>query len=217
MSAVIFSGTQPEPEYDHLFKMLIIGDAGVGKTNLLLRFADDVYQSGTEATVGVDFRICSRTIDSKRLKLQIWDTAGHERFRVITSSYYRGSNGIMVVYDVTDRTSFEHVGSWIQESKKYAKSNTVFMLVASKCDLARERKVAFEEGQELAAELGVEFIETSALNAHNTDSSFDVLCRELLQTVPETHLEPAEKPPREKTINLGEVCKDMRLPTGGCC
>jgi Ras-related protein Rab-1A len=216
MSAVIGSASQPELEYDHLFKLLIIGDSGVGKTNLLLRFADDVYQNDSEATIGVDFKICSRTVSSKRVKLQIWDTAGQERFRVITASYYRGSQGIMVVYDVTDRTSFEHVRGWLQDIEKYAKPSTQLILVASKIDLTNRRVVSTEEGAALAEELGVEFIETSALHSHNIDSSFDLMCAELLKSLPACPPGPVSgKPSAEKEINLGEICQDVRA--GVCC
>eukprot|EP00929_Paragymnodinium_shiwhaense_P029902 TRINITY_DN1704_c1_g1_i2.p1 TRINITY_DN1704_c1_g1~~TRINITY_DN1704_c1_g1_i2.p1 ORF type:complete len:239 (+),score=41.18 TRINITY_DN1704_c1_g1_i2:83-718(+) len=201
MSAVLLS--QPEPGYDHLFKVLIIGDSGVGKTNLLLRFADDVYQHDSEATIGVDFRICSRSMNNKRVKLQIWDTAGQERFHTITSSYYRGSNGIMVVYDVTDRASFEHVRSWMVEIGKYAKPGTQCLLVGSKCDLANKRVVTFEDGEELARDLGLEFIETSALNAHNTDSAFDLMCAELLKASKPEVVQPAQ--PEAQVLTLGEI------------
>mmetsp|Transcript_49208 Transcript_49208/g.71860 ORF Transcript_49208/g.71860 Transcript_49208/m.71860 type:complete len:109 (+) Transcript_49208:102-428(+) len=103
------------PEYDYLFKLLLIGDSGVGKSCLLLRFADDTYTESYISTIGVDFKIRTITQDSKTVKLQIWDTAGQERFRTITSSYYRGAHGIIVVYDVTDMESFNNVKQWLHE------------------------------------------------------------------------------------------------------
>ena len=103
-------------EYDYLFRMLLIGDSGVGKSCLLLRFADDSYNENFVSTIGVDFRIRSMSIDGKRCKTQIWDTAGQERFRTIAASYYRGAHGIIIAFDVTDRESFKNVRQWMQES-----------------------------------------------------------------------------------------------------
>jgi len=174
-------------EYDYLFKLLLIGDSGVGKSNMLLRFADDLYKEDHAATIGVDFKICSRNIDGKIVKMQIWDTAGQERFRVITSSYYRGSKGIMIVYDISDRRSFEHVRMWAQEIEKYAgdqASTACRLLVGNKCDMSDSKRVVLEEeGRELADELGIHFIETSARNTHNIDHAFDLLCRDIVRTV----------------------------------
>jgi Ras-related protein Rab-1A len=189
-------------EYDYLFKLLLIGNSGVGKSNMLLRFADDVYKEDHTATIGVDFKICSRNIDGKIVKSQIWDTAGQERFRVITSSYYRGSKGIMIVYDVCDRQSFEHVRMWAQEIEKYAgpdASSACRLLVGNKCDMpASKRAVTQEEGAELAEELGIRFIETSAKNSHNIDNAFDVLCKEIL-----TKVAPPIQPKKTDRIELG--------------
>ncbi|EEB90600.1 hypothetical protein MPER_11169 [Moniliophthora perniciosa FA553] len=107
-------------EYDYLFKLLLIGDSGVGKSCLLLRFADDTYTESYISTIGVDFKIRTIELEGKTVKLQIWDTAGQERFRTITSSYYRGAHGIIVVYDVTDNDTFTNVKQWLQEIDRYA-------------------------------------------------------------------------------------------------
>lgn len=171
------------PEHDHLFKLLLIGDSGVGKSNMLLRFADDVYREDSSATIGVDFKICSLRIQGKSVKMQIWDTAGQERFRTITSSYYRNSHGIMVVYDVTDRSSFEHVRGWMQEIEKYSKASIQRMLVGNKCDLVSKRAILQDEGADLAQELGVRFMETSAKNSHNIEHAFELMCTEILDRV----------------------------------
>ena len=110
-------------EYDYLFKLLLIGDSGVGKSCLLLRFADDTYTESYISTIGVDFKIRTIELDGKTIKLQIWDTAGQERFRTITSSYYRGAHGIIVVFDVTDQESFNNVKQWLHEIDRYACAN----------------------------------------------------------------------------------------------
>ena len=133
-------------EYDYLFKLLLIGDSGVGKSCLLLRFADDTYTESYISTIGVDFKIRTIELDGKTIKLQIWDTAGQERFRTITSSYYRGAHGIIVVFDVTDQESFNNVKQWLHEIDRYACANVKKLLVGNKCDLASKRAVPTEQG-----------------------------------------------------------------------
>lgn len=170
------------PDYDHLFKLLLIGDSGVGKSNLLLRYADDVHNKESQATIGVDFKICTRRMDGKVIKMQLWDTAGQERFRTITCSYYRGSQGIIVVYDITDRDSFNHVRQWMGEIDKYAGDGATGprrLLVGNKVDLAAKRVVATQEGEDLAAAYGVHFLETSALGTDNVDRAFQTLVRDI--------------------------------------
>mmetsp|Transcript_93419 Transcript_93419/g.166214 ORF Transcript_93419/g.166214 Transcript_93419/m.166214 type:complete len:204 (+) Transcript_93419:52-663(+) len=171
---------QDSCSYDHLFKLLLIGDSGVGKSNLTLRYVDGVYKDSCEATIGFDFKICSRYVDGKLIKMQIWDTAGQERFRTITNSFYRGSHGIVIVYDVTEPTSFEHVRCWAQEILKYA-DGAAMLLVGNKVDLADKRRVPSFQGAELAEELGVGFLETSARNSENVDKAFASLVQVILQ------------------------------------
>merc|ERR1712087_389523 len=137
-----------------------IGDSGVGKSCLLLRFADDTYTESYISTIGVDFKIRTLDLEGKTCKLQIWDTAGQERFRTITSSYYRGAHGIIIVYDVTDKESFNNVKHWIQEIEKYAADGVKKLLVGNKCDLQSKRAVTTDEAQELADSLGIQFIKT---------------------------------------------------------
>ncbi|XP_021285725.1 GTP-binding protein YPTM2-like isoform X2 [Herrania umbratica] len=132
------------PEYDYLFKLLLIGDSGVGKSCLLLRFADDSYLDSYISTIGVDFKIRTVEQDGKTIKLQIWDTAGQERFRTITSSYYRGAHGIIIVYDVTDQESFNNVKQWLSEIDRYASENVNKLLVGNKCDLTANKVVSYE-------------------------------------------------------------------------
>ena len=151
------------PEYDYLFKLLLIGDSGVGKSCLLLRFADDTYTESYISTIGVDFKIRTIEMDGKTIKLQIWDTAGQERFRTITSSYYRGAHGIIIVYDVTDQESFGNVKQWLHEIDRYACENVNKLLVGNKCDKEGERMVSREEGQKCARKYQMMFIEVSAV------------------------------------------------------
>ncbi|KAK5846463.1 hypothetical protein PVK06_002753 [Gossypium arboreum] len=157
---------------DYLFKLLLIGDSGVGKSCLLLRFADDSYLESYISTIGVDFKIRTVEQDGKTLKLQIWDTAGQERFRTITSSYYRGAHGIIIVYDVTDQASFNNVKQWLNEIDRYASGNVNKLLVGNKCDLTAKKVVSYETAKAFADDLGIPFMETSAKNATNVEQAF---------------------------------------------
>ena len=159
-------------DYDYLFKVLIIGNSGVGKSCLLLRFADDMFSENYISTIGVDFKIRKIQQDGKTIKLQIWDTAGQERFKTITKSYYRGSNGIIVVYDITDRESFEQVAHWMSEIDNHANPNVCRLLVGNKADLVDERKVSVDEGEALAKQFGIPFMETSAKESSNVEKMF---------------------------------------------
>jgi len=169
-------------DYDYLFKLVLIGDSGVGKSCLLLRFADDNFTDSYISTIGVDFRFRTITIDDKIVKLQIWDTAGQERFRTITSAYYRGADGIIMVYDVTSSESFDHVEEWLSEVDRYANENTSKLLVGNKADLIEEKQVTKETAQSFADKLGISFLETSAKTATNVDNAFLTMAKELIKT-----------------------------------
>jgi len=162
-------------EYDYLFKLLLIGDSGVGKSCLLLRFADDTYTESYISTIGVDFKIRTVELDGKTIKLQIWDTAGQERFRTITSSYYRGAHGIIVVYDVTKRETFTNINKWLKESERFACENAQKLLVGNKSDMVNDRQVTSTEAEQFAKELNLEYLETSAKNASNVEEAFEKL------------------------------------------
>uniref|UniRef100_A0A3B5M9P7 ZRAB1B, member RAS oncogene family a n=1 Tax=Xiphophorus couchianus TaxID=32473 RepID=A0A3B5M9P7_9TELE len=160
------------PEYDYLFKLLLIGDSGVGKSCLLLRFADDTYTESYISTIGVDFKIRTIDMDGKTVKLQIWDTAGQERFRTITSSYYRGAHGIIIVYDVTEQESFNNVKQWLDEIDRYACENVSRLLVGNKSDLVSKKVVDAATAQDLASSLKIPFLETSAKSTDNVEKAF---------------------------------------------
>eukprot|EP01103_Thecamoeba_quadrilineata_P007327 TRINITY_DN171_c0_g1_i1.p1 TRINITY_DN171_c0_g1~~TRINITY_DN171_c0_g1_i1.p1 ORF type:complete len:204 (-),score=18.72 TRINITY_DN171_c0_g1_i1:1070-1681(-) len=167
------------PEYDFLFKLLLIGDSGVGKSCLLLRFADDTYTESYISTIGVDFKIRTIELEGKTIKLQIWDTAGQERFRTITSSYYRGAHGIIVVYDVTDQVSFNNVKQWLQEIDRYATENVNKLLVGNKSDLVNKKVVDTNIAKEFAESKSIPFLETSAKNSTNVENAFLTMAREI--------------------------------------
>jgi len=150
--------------YDIQVKLLMIGDSGVGKTCLLLRYANDSFSPTFITTIGIDFKIKNVSIDGKRVKLQIWDTAGQERFRTITTSYFRGAQGIILVYDVTDRRSFESIRNWVSQIQQHADVHVNKILVGNKCDMLDEKVVSTEEGQRLAKEFGKKFYIMSPSN-----------------------------------------------------
>jgi Ras-related protein Rab-1A len=147
---------------------VLIGDSGVGKSCLLLRFADDAFTDSYISTIGVDFRFRTVKIEKKTVKLQIWDTAGQERFRTITSAYYRGADGIIMVYDVTSQESFGHVNDWLSEVNRYASEGTSKLLIGNKSDRT-DKAVSSEEAKAFAQALGIPFLETSAKSASNVE------------------------------------------------
>jgi Ras-related protein Rab-1A len=168
-------------DYDYLFKLVLIGDSGVGKSCLLLRFADDCFTESYISTIGVDFRFRTVKIDKKTVKLQIWDTAGQERFRTITSAYYRGADGIIMVYDVTSQDSFDHVNDWLKEVNRYASEGTCKLLVGNKSDRSADRVVTAEQAKEFADDIGVPMLETSAKSAANVEEAFLTMAGELIK------------------------------------
>ncbi|GLJ15856.1 hypothetical protein SUGI_0261660 [Cryptomeria japonica] len=166
-------------EEDYLFKVVLIGDSAVGKSNLLARYARDEFHVNSKATIGVEFQTQSMEIDDKDIKAQIWDTAGQERFRAVTSAYYRGTLGALVVFDITRRPTFENVARWLQELRMHSDMNVVTMLVGNKCDLEKLREVPIEESKAFAEAEKLFFMETSALNATNVNDAFQVVIREI--------------------------------------
>lgn len=158
-------------------KLLMIGDSGVGKTCFLLRYANDSFSPTFITTIGIDFKIKNIDVDGKRIKMQIWDTAGQERFRTITTSYFRGAQGILLLYDVTDRRSFESIRNWIGQIQQHADVHVNKILVGNKCDMLDEKVVSTEEGQKLAKEYGIGFYEASAKNNINVEECFVGLAR----------------------------------------
>lgn len=172
-------------DYDYLFKLLIIGDAGVGKSALLLRFADHTFTSAYINTIGVDFKIRTVDFDGQKIKLQIWDTAGQERFRTITATYYRGTHGVIVVYDVTDRDSFENVRRWMAEIDNNcdtSQNSVNRVLVGNKIDMVNEIVVSKEEADSYAAGLNVEHFLTSAKSNNHVDEMFTTITKMALNS-----------------------------------
>jgi Ras-related protein Rab-11A len=173
------SSSDDEGGEEYLFKIVIIGDSAVGKSNLLSRYARNEFNPHSKATIGVEFQTQSMDIQGKEVKAQIWDTAGQERFRAVTSAYYRGAVGALLVYDITRRTTFESVGRWLDELNTHCDTTVARMLVGNKCDLESIRDVSVEEGKSLAEQEGLFFMETSALDATNVKTAFEMVIREI--------------------------------------
>merc|ERR1711976_815031 len=171
-------GTKDD-EYDYLFKVVLIGDSGVGKSNLLSRFTRNEFNLESKSTIGVEFATRSIQVEGKTIKAQIWDTAGQERYRAITSVYYRGAVGALLVYDIAKHATFKNVERWLTELRDNADRNIVIMLVGNKNDLRHLREVPTEEAQEFAEKNKLSLIETSALDSTNVDLAFQNILTEI--------------------------------------
>lgn len=169
--------------YSYLFKYIIIGDTGVGKSCLLLQFTDKRFQPVHDLTIGVEFGARMIHVDQQQVKLQIWDTAGQESFRSITRSYYRGAAGALLVYDITRRETFTHLSRWLEEARQNGNPHMVIMLIGNKSDLEHRRQVTVEEGEAFAEEHGLIFLETSAKTAANVEEAFVNTARKIYENI----------------------------------
>ena len=201
--------------YDYLIKLLLIGDSGVGKSCLLLRFSEDSFTPSFITTIGIDFKIRTVEIDGKKIKLQIWDTAGQERFRTITTAYYRGAMGILLVYDVTEEKSFLSIRNWIANVDQFAQEGVNRILIGNKSDMSSKRTVDYAAGKALADEYGIRFLETSAKNSTNVDEAFISLARDIKKrTIDATPVAPK---PQAGSGNVDlKADADPERPRG-CC
>lgn len=172
-----------DDEYDYLFKIVLIGDSGVGKSNLLSRFTRNEFSLESKSTIGVEFATKSIQVDGKIIKAQVWDTAGQERYRAITSAYYRGAVGALLVYDIAKHVTYENVERWLKELRDHADQNIVIMLVGNKSDLRHLRAVPVEEARAFAEKNSLSFIEASALDSTNVESAFQQILTEIYRIV----------------------------------
>lgn len=196
------SSSSKNAGYDYLIKLLLIGDSGVGKSCLLLRFSDDSFTPSFITTIGIDFKIRTIELDGKKIKLQIWDTAGQERFRTITTAYYRGAMGILLVYDVTDDKSFANMTNWIRNIEQHASENVNKILIGNKCDLADKRVIDYARGKAMADEYGIKFFETSAKNSVNVDDAFITLARDIKKRLIDSAEQQTQSDPNANNIKL---------------
>lgn len=214
------------PAYDYLIKLLLIGDSGVGKSCLLLRFAEDSYTPSFITTIGIDFKIRTIELGGKKIKLQIWDTAGQERFRTITTAYYRGAMGILLVYDVTDEKTFNNIRNWIRNIEKHATENVNKILIGNKCDMVDKTVIDADKGQALAKEYGIKFVETSAKNSINVDEAFISLAQAIKERLIDTRGPGGDKDPGPerpandtgiRVVDSEPEPGQKKSDGGGCC
>lgn len=205
----------------YLFKVVIIGDSAVGKSNLLSRFARNEFDPNSKATIGVEFQTQSTMIDGKEIKAQLWDTAGQERFRAVTSAYYRGAVGALVVYDITRRSTFDSLQRWLRELNTHSDTAAAKILVGNKCDLENIRAVSVEEGKALAEAEGLFFIETSALDSTNVKTAFEIVIKEIYGNISRKVLNSDSSKPEVSLnrVSLTDGADDQKKATGkfSCC
>ncbi|XP_029306911.1 RAB11a, member RAS oncogene family, like [Cottoperca gobio] len=213
--------TNREDEYDYLFKVVLIGDSGVGKSNLLSRFTRNEFNLESKSTIGVEFATRSIQVEGKTIKAQIWDTAGQERYRAITSAYYRGAVGALLVYDIAKHLTYENAERWLKELQDHADSNIVIMLVGNKSDLRHLRAVPTDEAKALAEKHGLSFLETSALDSSNVELAFQTILTAIYNIVsqrqisgrsdsdfsPASNVVPITVEPTQNSANKGVCCQ----------
>ena len=187
-----------EEEYDYIFKVLLIGNSDVGKSSLILRYVDQIWNDVFVPTIGVDFKVKSLQIDNKRVKMQIWDTAGQERFRNVISSYFKGAHGILLIYDITARDSFKELENWLGEVERNATPQVLKILIGNKCDLEEKRQITKDEGEAFAIRNGMQFIETSAKINTNVNEAFEALAKIMVESSNKRNVIKPEK----KTIKV---------------
>ncbi|KAM3129077.1 Ras- protein yptc6 [Paramecium bursaria] len=193
-----------DDDYDFLFKIVLIGDSGVGKSNLLQRFTKNDFSLESRPTIGVEFATKTLKVVNKSIKCQIWDTAGQERYRAITNAYYRGAVGALVCYDVTRRQTYEATEKWLGELKEHADSNIVIMMVGNKIDKSDQKVVRTDEASQFCEQNKIAFIETSALESTNVDQAFQKIVTEIYNTIGQKQTKLNEQFTSEK-IELKEA------------
>ncbi|KAK0756757.1 hypothetical protein N5P37_010913, partial [Trichoderma harzianum] len=201
--------------------VVLIGDSGVGKSNLLSRFTRNEFNLDSKSTIGVEFATRSIQVDSKTIKAQIWDTAGQERYRAITSAYYRGAVGALLVYDISKHQTYENVTRWLKELRDHADANIVIMLVGNKSDLRHLRAVPTDEAKGFASENHLSFIETSALDASNVELAFQNILTEIYRIVSSKALDSGDGAQATigagTNISLSKAADDEASKGGKCC
>lgn len=210
-------------DYEYLFKIVLIGDSSVGKTNLLSRFTRNEFNPDSKATIGVEFATRTLDVDGTKVKTQIWDTAGQERYRAITTAYYRGAVGALVVYDITKADTYDSVSRWLKEMEENADDNIVIALVGNKSDLDHMRQVPTEEAQNFATEHNLLFTETSAFNSDKVDFTFKQLVQNIHEMVSKKKFDIEGDSSQGnnlngKTITLTPAPKDKKVSkNSNCC
>jgi len=199
--------------YDYLFKFIVIGDTGTGKSCILHQFIENKFKKNSAHTIGVEFGSRIVEVAGKRVKLQIWDTAGQERFRSVTRSYYRGAAGALLVYDITSRDTYNHLTSWLTDARTLASPEIVVVLVGNKCDLQEDREVTFLEASRFSQENGLTFLETSALTGEGVEEVFLRCARSIVNKIESGELDP-EKIGSDIQYGDNVITKTDKKPAG---
>lgn len=204
--------------YDYMFKVLLLGDAGVGKTSLMWRFSDDVFNHTYISTIGIDFKLRTIDVQGQKVRLQVWDTAGQERFHAISVSYYRTAAGIMLVYDITRRCSFENIAKWLRKIDEHAKEDVIKLLIGNKCDMEQPRAVMREEGEKLADEYDMPFFETSAKENESIKEAFECIAEEIMERfVPGWGIREKDKPAEDAVVEIKKKSRFAKNKDKKCC
>jgi Ras-related protein Rab-11A len=170
-----------DDSYEMMVKVVLVGDSGVGKTNIMSKYLKNEFREDSKATVGVEFGSKQFNIQGHQIKAQIWDTAGQERYKAITSAYYKGAKGAFVVYDITRKNTFDSVNRWVSDISAAADKKITLLLIGNKSDLEDQRQVTKEQGEEKAKELGLAFMETSACSGDNLEKAFQLMINEVFK------------------------------------
>ena len=205
-----------EENYDVLFKIVLIGDSFVGKTNIMSKYLMNEFHEDSKATVGVEFGAKKFDIEGKSVKAQIWDTAGQERYKSITTTYYKGAKGALVVYDITRKETFDSVDRWISELLNSGDKNMTMLLIGNKCDLDNQRQVTKEQGEEKAKAFKVAFLETSASSGENLDVAFEMIMKEVYSKC-KNELDEED---RMEEMQIGkeiDLTKEKKVDKKKCC
>jgi len=203
--------------YSTTFKLLVVGDAGVGKTCLITRFVDNTFSSTSKSTIGVDFKATSIEMDGKNVQLQVWDTAGQERFRALTTSYYRGAHGVIVVYDVTEQASFDHLQSWMKDVDLYSGEEVTKLLIGNKDDIPDAKVVDPNVAREFAKDHNMLFMEASAMRATNVAAAFKLLCAEVMHQADTIASQPPAFEHKLKVnVERSRRAREGNCAAGGC-
>ena len=213
------SSTQNPNGYDMIFKIVLIGDTSVGKTNILSKYLSDEFDPESKATVGVEFGTKNFKIENNIVKVQIWDTAGQERYRSITNAYYKGAKGALLVYDITNKKSFDNLDRWISDLKINGDEKISIVLLGNKSDLESQRVISTEEGKNKAELFKFAFMETSALNGSNIEKAFDELIKEVYKDNHELFEKQAKVEMNDKGIDLeqGKSGENKNNEKNWCC
>ena len=206
-----------DENYEMMFKVVLVGDSFVGKTNIMSKYLKNEFREDSKATVGVEFGSKQFTIEGHSVKAQIWDTAGQERYKAITSAYYKGAKGAFIVYDITRKNSFESVERWVSDIISVADKKITIILIGNKSDLEDQRQVTKEEAEEKANKLEIAFMETSALSGDNLEKAFEKMIDEIYKKCHEEILADGDLDiiPGGEDINLAK--KNENAPKKKCC